>query len=87
MVALEDLESQQMGLVILVYNVESTMVLVFPKNIPTGIKWMKAIPIRINAVHYCFSEPAIKHAMNLTKYMIGTEARLRFRSHFGEFCL
>lgn len=85
MVALEDVESQKKGLVLLAYNVDAGgLSKMDPMGIPSGVKFMAAIPMRITAVHFCYNDPATSPFLTLTKYVIGRESRLRFRTHYGK---
>jgi hypothetical protein len=84
MQALEDIESQQNGYVLLVYNVDVAVVKLSPKSIPAGTQLMSSIPFRVAAVHYCYNDAAMLPFMAITKHLIGTNLRLRFRTHFGE---
>jgi hypothetical protein len=85
MQALEDIESQQNGYVVLLYNVDVGVVNISPKSIPAGKQFMSSIPIRVAAVHYCYNDAAIQPFMAITKLLIGKNLRLRFRTHFGEY--
>jgi hypothetical protein len=79
MLALEDVESQQKGLVLLVYNVDGGgFSKMDPKGLPSGAKFMKAIPMRVTAMHFCYNDPATSPFLAFTKYVIGRESRLRF---------
>lgn len=87
MSAAEDVESQQKGVVFLVWPGDSANV----RNIPNQrdrtlhIKCNDAAPIRLAAVHFCFSNEPFFHLLRSIMAMtLGAVYRLRLKFHVGE---
>lgn len=87
MAAAEDVESQQKGVVFLVWPGTSQSI----KNIPCQkermlhMKCNGAAPIRIAAVHFCFpNEPFYHFLRSIHAMSMGRAYRLRLKFHVGE---
>ena len=88
MTAAEDVESQQKGVVFLVWPGGSQSI----KNIPSQKdrilhqKCNDAAPIRIAAVHFCFpNEPFYHFLRSIMTMTLGRSYRLRLKFHVGKF--
>ena len=88
MIAAEDVESQQKGVVFLVWPGGSQSI----KNIPSQkdrtlhMKCNDAAPIRIAAVHFCFpNEPFYHFLRSIMTMTLGQSYRLRLKFHVGKF--
>ena len=42
------------------------------------------LPFRYASMHFCYNNPRLKPLMNVIHYAVGTEARIRFRAHYGK---
>jgi len=87
MSASEDVESQQKGVVFLVWPGNTTMA----RNIPNQrdralhMKCNNAAPIRIAAVHFCYPNASFFHLLRSIMAMtMSVSYRLRLRFHVGE---
>lgn len=87
MSAAEDVESQQKGVVFLVWPGNNSHV----KNIPSQkdralhMKCNAAAPIRITAVHFCFpNEPFFHLLRSIMAMTLGLTYRLRLKFHVGK---
>lgn len=44
-----------------------------------------ALPFKIAAYHYCYSNPSVLPMMSLTQLVMGMASRIRFRAHYGMY--
>ena len=45
------------------------------------------LPFKYASMHFCYNNPRLKPLMNVIQYAVGTEARIRFRAHYGKLFL
>lgn len=83
----DDEEAQRKGMVIVVYdcgNEELTSDHMSAAMVLLGVKFMKALPWRIRACHFCNSRNTLRRrAISWLQLFVGKEGRLRFRTHQG----
>jgi hypothetical protein len=88
MSAAEDVESQQKGVVFLVWpgNTSSMRNIPSQKDRTLHVKCNDAAPIRIAAVHFCFPNEPFFHLLRSVMAMtLGINYRLRLKFHVGEY--
>jgi hypothetical protein len=42
-----------------------------------------ALPVRLDAVHFCYNDPRVVPVLSLAVFIMGTHIRVRFRTHYG----
>jgi hypothetical protein len=81
----EDEESQQRGMVGLLYHVGSMPIAGFDRELfyrgPSSVYWL---PIKMVGLHYCFDDPVIRAVVAFTMMSVGRDVRLKFRLHDGK---
>jgi hypothetical protein len=77
---------QRKGVVVVLYSVGLPPSAVFDfEFMRMGSSLPRALPIRL-VLHYCYDDYRLTPVINLTRFGTGKNARLRFRTHFGECC-
>ena len=85
MVALQDEEMQQNGVVALFYNVGFGVTPHIDKDLFfSSPRISNSLPLRFVARHYCYDNMKLKPVLSLLRVNIETNGRVRFRAHFGE---
>lgn len=77
--------TQRLGIVAIVYNVgpvRSGDQIDFDRLRNTS-RLIESLPFRFAALHYCLNDPALHSFAALAMSILTTQARLRFRMHFG----
>lgn len=49
------------------------------------IRLLRSLPIRVVASHSCYSARPLQQVLDLVVHMVSAFARLRLRSHYGEY--
>mmetsp|Transcript_36616 Transcript_36616/g.88744 ORF Transcript_36616/g.88744 Transcript_36616/m.88744 type:complete len:336 (-) Transcript_36616:842-1849(-) len=85
MCKLTDPEIQRHGTVQVSYNVEYSdnnlhLDLLLRSSIIT-----KAMPQQVLGVHFCYDNQVVQPVLSMLQMIVGSSARLRFRSHYGKF--
>jgi hypothetical protein len=85
MVALEDVETQQRGVVIVLfqYHYEGRDTI----GTEPLLKFMRGLPFKFMGVHYCCSQesvPSFLPFQNIIQYLIGSDGRKHFRTQRGK---
>jgi hypothetical protein len=85
MVALEDVETQQRGVVVVLFQYHYDG----RHTIGMGplLKFMRGMPFKFMGVHYCCSQesaPFFLPFQNMIQYLIGSNGRRHFRTHRGK---
>jgi len=84
MTALEDVETQKNGIIIVGYNMGMNRVV--DRRAVFAIQSMKRIlPMRVVSIHYCYDDIRFRVMMTLAMLMMGATRRVRLRAHFGTF--
>jgi hypothetical protein len=83
MTALEDEETQKLGIVLLGYNMGAKSVVDRPA-VWAIQKLRKALPMRVVGMHYCYDSFKMRPMMTLAMLVMGATSRVRFRAHYGE---
>ena len=84
-----DEETQKKGCTVVVYNVDHGWLDKFDKNLYSGLAAVKAAtPIRVVAIHYCYSDPAFGAIIAFISGALERHVRIRTKLHQGEllFC-
>jgi hypothetical protein len=86
MAALQDEDTQCKGMVVVVYIVGPNAIEAFDVEVRKKFASLsKALPTKINATHFCYSDVRLLPVVSLVQMVFPKEMRLRYRSHFGEF--
>lgn len=83
MAGVESEHAQKVGVVGLVYNV-GTHPFIDRVGVWQGARLMKSLPLRWNAVHYCYNNPVLRSLISFGMMIIGEELRPRVRPHSGK---
>jgi hypothetical protein len=83
MVALQDQETQQNGLVMVGFNTGKDRVVDRPAAWAIQ-KIMKVLPMRMVGIHFCYDDFKIRPMMSLAMLVMGAHRRVRFRAHYGK---
>ena len=84
MVLAEIESAQKDGVVGVVYNVGDEPN-IDRHGIWQGSKLLRALPLRINAIHYCYDNHVVRSVLSLGMLMVGEQIRARVRTHYGRF--
>ena len=86
MCGLRDPDMQRNGTVQISYNVNySTSSLHLDLLLKSAVI-AKAMPQKILGVHFCYDNEILQPVLSMLQMIVGSSARLRFRTHFGAFC-
>jgi hypothetical protein len=85
MVALEDVETQKRGIVVVLFNYHYDG----RDTIGMGplLKFMRGLPFKFMGVHYCCSQESLPFFLpfqNIIQYLIGSDGRRHFRAQRGK---
>ena len=85
MAMLDDESNQRKGFIFIVYNVglQAMSTMDFELMRISSIM-VYCLPARISALHYCFNDEKLRPAMAVAQAVVGTQMRIRFRSHSGK---
>ena len=85
MAMLDDESNQRKGFIFIVYNVglQAMSTMDFELMRISSIM-VYCLPARISALHYCFNDEKLRPAMAVAQAVVGTQMRIRFRSHYGK---
>jgi hypothetical protein len=84
MTALEDEETQERGVVCVVYNVEPRSPLSHDPRIFLNVyKLLPTLPMRMMGAHYCVEDAHLRMFMSNIRVAMSREVRLRSRVHHG----
>jgi hypothetical protein len=83
MVALQDQETQQNGIVMVGFNCGKDRVVDRPAAWSI-LKITKVLPIRIVGIHFCYDAFLVRPMMSLAMLVMGAHRRVRFRAHYGK---
>lgn len=83
MLALQDVQTQQNGFVMVGFNTGKNRVM------DRGAAWAiqkisRLIPMRIASIHFCYDSFTMKPMMTVAMMIMGARRRVRFRAHYGE---
>ena len=82
MTALQDIETQQRGFVIVGYNMGSQRVL--DRKAAGAIQTTRRmLPMRVAAMHYCYDDWNMRPMMTVAMMIMGSHNRVRCRAHYG----
>jgi hypothetical protein len=87
MVALEDVETQKRGIVLVLFQCHADGHNVGRERLNKSLKFLQGLPWKFMGVHYCCSEesmPVFLPFQNMIQYLIGSDGRTRFRAHLGK---
>ena len=84
MTALQDVETQKLGLVLVGYNMGEKRV-VDRMAVYAIQKVRKVLPMRVMGMHYCYDDFKLRPMMTLAMLVMGATGRVRFRAHYGAF--
>jgi hypothetical protein len=81
--ALKDADTQKNGTILICYNVRYSS-----KNLHLDLAlkssmFAKSIPRRLLGVHFCYDSEIMHPLISMMQSLVGSSARLRFRSHYG----
>jgi hypothetical protein len=84
MTAMEDVNTQRLGLATVLYNVG------FHRHRKQDIEFLlnstflsESLPIRYASMHFCYDDIRLLPLISAMQLITGKEARIRFRSHYG----
>lgn len=81
---LSDPETQMKGIVMISYNLKySSNDLHLDMLMKSGLV-AKGMPQKIMGIHFCYNSEMLHPLSSTLQLIIGTPARLRYRSHYGE---
>ena len=85
LLALQDVETQKHGFVLIGFNSGKNRVT------DRGAAWAvqkisRLLPIHLAAIHFCYDSLKLKPMMTVAMLMMGAKRRIRFRGHYGENC-
>jgi hypothetical protein len=84
MMALEDVETQTAGVVMVGFNMGSKRVV--DRKAAFAVQSTKRVlPFRVVSIHYCYDDVRFRVMMTLGMLMMGASRRVRFRAHFGNY--
>jgi len=84
MTALEDVETQRNGIVMVGYNMGAKRVV--DRGLAFAIQFvMRILPFRIVSIHYCYDDVRFRVMMTLAMLMMGASRRVRLRAHYGTY--
>eukprot|EP00980_Cylindrotheca_fusiformis_P022430 scaffold9290_cov107-Cylindrotheca_fusiformis.AAC.8 len=78
MSAVEPEEAQKTGIVVVVYNVDCK-----GSTKSYGSRLRQVLPIRFGSIHFCLNDEREYERMHLPIRSLGSDARSRYRKHFG----
>jgi hypothetical protein len=84
MVGTESESAQKDGIVALIYNVGKSPH-IDRVGVWQGSRILRTMPVRVNAMHYCYDNPIVKSILSLGMLVVGEEIRARIRPHFGKY--
>jgi hypothetical protein len=88
MVALEDVETQKRGIVLVLFNYHIDGRDTIGMGRLTGaLKFLRGFPYKFMGVHYCCSQESVPFFLpfqNMIQYLIGSNGRRHFRTHRGK---
>ena len=84
--ALQDVETQKNGFVMVGFNTGKNRVM------DRGAAWAiqkisRLIPMRMSTIHFCYDSPKMRPMMTVAMMIMGARRRVRFRAHYGEIDL
>ena len=82
MTALEDVETQRNGVVLVGINVGPKRA-VDRTAVWTTQRVRKTLPIRVTGMHYCYDDFKMRPMMSIAMLVMGATSRVRFRAHYG----
>lgn len=84
MAALEDVETQKMGIVMIGFNMGSKRVV--DRQAAFAVNSLKRyVPFRVGSIHYCYDDMRFRVMMTMAMLLMGAMQRVRFRAHFGNY--
>ena len=88
MVALEDVETQKRGVVLVLFHFQLDGGYNFGRKwLKQSLKSLQGLPDKFMGVHYCCSEDSMPFFLpfqNMIQYLIGSHGRMHFRAHCGK---
>ena len=88
MVALEDVETQKRGVVLVSFHFQHQDGYNFTRErLNQGLHFVQGTPFKIMGIHFCCSEesmPFLLPFQNMIQYLIGSDGRRHFRAHRGK---
>jgi hypothetical protein len=85
---LEDPDAQRLGIAVVLYNVDYNSLQKHNLHFLMNSKFMsESLPMRYASCHFCYNDLRLLPLMSTFQLTITTEARVRFRAHFGTFRL
>ena len=84
MTALEDVETQKNGIVMVGYNMGAKRVV--DRELAFSIQFvMRMLPFRMVSIHYCYDDVRFRVMITLAMLMMGASRRVRMRAHYGNY--
>ena len=86
MVALEDVETQKRGLVLVFFQLQDGYNF-GRERLNQGLNFVQGTPVKFMGIHYCCSKermPFLLPFQNMSQYFVGSDGRRHFRAHRGK---
>jgi hypothetical protein len=83
MTALEDVSAQRLGLAAVLYNIDFRSQRQDIDFLLNSTFLNEALPIRYASCHFCYNDITLQPLLSTFQLIVGTEARIRFRAHYG----
>ena len=88
MVALEDVETQKRGIVLVLFHYHyDGQGILGQERLVKCRKFLQGLPFKFMGIHYCCSEQSMhffRPIQNMIQYLIGSDGRRHFRAHVGK---
>ncbi|KAL3925547.1 MAG: hypothetical protein SGARI_005823 [Bacillariaceae sp.] len=82
MVAIQDVETQRKGLLMIGVNVGPNRLI--DRKLPWNVhKVRQALPVRIMGIHYCYDDVRMMPMLTIGMLVSNAATRVRFRAHYG----